>query len=202
VLAAGVIPCSRSRHRTQATRWQRPPRSLRSGAPGRTARRARARCWRARGRGQLIYMRLYIYSFLNIPGTRELGNFCPPGVPRLNQSSVLQRATATCKSYCCTVCLGCADFFERDFRLRISSRPSLESSRAEASNEPSSASRRAHSAKFCSSHGGQAVCPRERRPTWRLSSCFPEFEPITRLTFLSQVFVYYTGILSLGKRKG
>ena len=28
-------------------------------------------------------------------------------------------------------------------------------------------------------------------------SCFPQFEPITRLTFLSQVFVYYTGMLSL-----
>jgi hypothetical protein len=44
--------------------------------------------------------------------------------------------------------------------------------------------------------------------SWRVTdrqltvSWFPKFEPITRLTFLSQVFVYYTGILSLGKRKG
>ena len=30
---------------------------------------------------------------------------------------------------------------------------------------------------------------------------FSKFEPITRLTFLSQVFVYYTGILSLGEKK-
>ena len=40
------------------------------------------------------------------------------------------------------------------------------------------------------------------KPNHNRVSCFPKFEPITRLTFLSQVFVYYTGILSLGKRKG
>ena len=68
---------------------------------------------------------------------------------RLTANSELRRTR--------TVCLGCADFFERNFRLRISSRPSLESSRAEASNEPSSACRRAHSAQFCPPHGMQVA---------------------------------------------
>ena len=39
------------------------------------------------------------------------------------------------------------------------------------------------------------------KPNHNRVSCFPKFEPITRLTFLSQVFVYYTGILSLGKKE-
>ena len=69
-----------------------------------------------------------------------------------------------------TVRLGCADFFERNFRLRISSRPSFESSRAEASNEPSSAFRRAHSGKLCSSHGRQVVRSSLQKQVVRCSS--------------------------------
>ena len=38
------------------------------------------------------------------------------------------------------------------------------------------------------------------KPNHNRVSCFPKFEPITRLTFLSQAFVYYTGILSLGEK--
>ena len=80
---------------------------------------------------------------------------------------------------CTTVCLACTDYFERNFRLRISSRPSLESSRAEASNEPSSAGRRAHSAEFCSSHGTQVVRSSLQKQVVRCSSRHIQLVQIT-----------------------